>query len=104
MTKPCEDFEKRFGKDALNAALAAAGRHSMASPPPDDDQRLLFALLEMVDWECPKYGDTDLTMETIQSFLLRHRHAALALPEPPSFLGMFAGAYSFLIPAEEQSQ
>ena len=101
----CEDFATQFDDETLATTLAAAGRHSLNGVPEDTDDRLLFALLEMLDYECCKYGDAPatLTTEGIQSFLLRHKERVGKLPEPPSYLGLCCGVCDFLAPNEAKS-
>ena len=85
-------------QEQLDAIRESAGKHSQANVPSDPTQCLLFGLLEIVDWQCFEYGDVPdgVTEENVKAYLLDHKDEALALPEPPSFIGLMAGAYNFL--------
>lgn len=87
------------------AVVHNAGAHSGEAVPEDETQRLYFGLLEIIDFECEKFGfrcDMNLARapepyseynrDTVISFLREHRDE---IKGPlPSYLGMLAGAYN----------
>jgi len=101
-----DGFETTFGAEALAHTLANAGRHSQELVPGLEGDKLLFALLEILDFECCKYGDAypTLTEDAIRTFVLCHRQKVLALPSPPSYLGVLTGSFSFLCEDESEAQ
>ena len=97
MSLVLEDFKKTFGEECLNECLNRAGCHSEEEVPGDDESKLLFSLLEILDYQCCIYKDApaDLTEENIKQFLLKHKEKTLEI-NPPSFIGLFCGVFSFL--------
>ena len=92
-----EAFNKQFGKAAADPWLIRAGTHEQASPVPDEgDQRLFYALLEAIDWQCFEYKDApdNITEAQAKAFLVKHKDKITC--EPPSYVGVLAGAYDFL--------
>lgn len=108
----CENFVKEFGPEVLDTTLACTGRHSRAIGSlaigkealwHNDDEKLAFALLEILDFECNKYGDYGLISDRdIRIFLWRNRDLVkrLEIP-PPSYIGAVIGCFSFLLGEEE---
>ena len=94
-----DDFEKTYGKECLEKTLDHAGEHSTEPPPVDEEKRLVFALLEILDFDCCDYGCyTELSPEEIKKFLLKHKKAVLEMEiPPPSALGAMLGVFSFLL-------
>ena len=94
-----EDFIKTFGEKTYQEVMSHAGVHSLNPVPSSTEERLVFALLEMIDFNCFKYGDVPegLTREETIKFLKKHRTKILDMKMyPPSYLGLLAGAYNFL--------
>jgi hypothetical protein len=80
-------------------------RHADASSssfPVDPEQRLFFCLLEMIDFECFKYGDApeSLDEESVKTFLIKHKDNIRC--EPPTYLGAICGVYDFLNKTKEE--
>lgn len=98
-----EEFEKVYGKEQLDAVMEGAGKHTLIMggniPPESGDERLVFALLEEIDFECPKYGDSAFaSCDEMREFLLPFRDAIQEMRfEPPSYVGLMAGAFDFLL-------
>ena len=81
----------------INALLLGAGRHAGRSgdtPPPfDNDTRLLYALAEVIDFDCHKCGDIERpSLEETKRFLIMFKD------EVPltTFLGFLSGKFDFL--------
>lgn len=105
-----EDAAARFGVEWVNALEATAGCHSeMRVPLAGSEERLAFALLEAIDYNCPDYGWTcperkaffnvlrGVSVRDMQSLLRAHADAVLNMKiAPPSVIGMMAGAFDFL--------
>lgn len=94
-----KDFIKQFGKDTYKEVLNRAGCHSKEKIPVKEKDKFIFSLLEIIDWQCFKYGDLNkkLTEPAIKRFILEHKENILNYKgNPPSYLGIFAGAFSFL--------
>jgi len=83
----------------LEQITQRAGVHSnLGQPVPSDpEQRLYYGLLEILDFECCKYGDEPegVTEEDIKQFLLEHKQYINA-EALPSFMGLVAGTFNFL--------
>lgn len=92
------------------ALEATVGCHSEERVPRlGTEERLIFGMLEALDWNCPNYGwrcperrgvwnalrgvsETDL-----KAFLWDHREVVLAANIlPPSFIGLVDGTFDFL--------
>lgn len=100
-----EDFEKTFDKTKLDDVLDHAYEHSDLSSvevPKDKTQRLFFSLLKMIDFECFAYDHAPegLTLLNVKKWLVKHKDEIKC--EPPSMLGMFAGAFNFLAAKKTQ--
>ena len=101
-----EDAIERFGKDRVDRWVAMAGHHARVFNPrvrigETREERLIFALLEILDFECYKFKDAPcypgVPKEQIEQFLLDHKKEVMkAKIDPPSILGLLAGAYDFL--------
>lgn len=83
------------------AWLEHAGTHSKANISGySEDEKLVFAVLEAIDFSCWKYGDAPqdgIHEETAKAWLKENRKAVKAMKiEPPSYMGMMAGAFNFL--------
>ena len=79
--------------------LARAGCHSTSSVPVTEDERLVFAVLEALDFECWKYGDAPdgITVEQAKQWLVDNKETIRNMSiEPPSYLGAMCGVYDFL--------
>jgi len=59
----------------------------------------------MFDWRCFDYGDNqEIDEEQAKQLLIRHKQELMnSNVPPPSFLGIFAGAYDFLMNKEEET-
>ena len=92
------DFKKQFGKETYETILKNVGHHSGSKIPETKKGKLAFGLLEIVDWQCCKYGDSPIEREKdIKNFLIRHKKELGNIKmEPPSYIGLLGGAYSFL--------
>lgn len=105
---------ERFGEPWVRALEASAGCHTEAggaAAPAAGEERLIFALLEAVDFECPVYAWNcsgrvsgalaGVSLADVQAFLREHRTAVLASRvAPPSWRGLLSGTFDFL--REEQ--
>lgn len=93
-------------KEQLDAIKERAGVHSaMGQPVPEEpEKRLLYGLLEILDFECCKYGDAPegVTEEDIKQYLLEHKDE-ISNDCVSSFVGLFCGVFSFLGEKVEQS-
>jgi hypothetical protein len=91
---PIEEFEKTYGSP--KRWLQRAGLHSQEQVPTDDEQRLYFALLEAVDWQCWFYKDAleTPTEDEAKAFLKKYKDR-IKCP-PPSYIGLLTGAYKFI--------
>ena len=96
-----KDFRETYSEDTLGQTLERAGLHGngLGTPPPyKKRERLAYALLEVLDFECNKYGDYGLvTDEQIKEILLRNRKEVTAMKEiTPSYMGLMCGVFNFL--------
>jgi len=95
-----EDFRRQFGEEVLLETLERAGLHSLSpfgsgeEPPKDEEEKLIFSLLEILDFDCCKRGCYKLlTEDQIKSFLKKWRREILEMELPvPSFFGFFFSA------------
>jgi hypothetical protein len=80
--------------------IARIGTHSDADTSKySADEKLVFSVLEAIDFECWKYGDapSEPTQEQAKQWLTENRAAVREMKiEPPSYLGAFAGVLDFL--------
>jgi hypothetical protein len=80
------------------AWVARAGCHSNNKVPEDLHERLAFALLEAIDFNCWEYGDAPddgMTIEDAKQWLYKNKELANRCP-PPSFLGLIGSKFDFL--------
>lgn len=103
---------KRFGAAAVEALESCAGCHagSGGSAAPAGENRLLFGILEAIDFECPTFdwgcpgrgagkSLAGISLADLRAFLTEHREAVLASGcPPPSWIGVMAGSFDFLEP------
>ena len=85
----------------LDAVATACGRHTdlSSNPPTDKRARELWGLMEILDFECYRYGDAPkgITVEQVKAYLLAHKEEARTTKmEPTSYLGLVAGVFDFL--------
>ena len=95
------DFKALYGEEYCRYVINRAGRHSEygSSPPKNGKARqLVYALLEVLDFQCNAYGDFEgMSDEAIKEFLLKHKDEVLGMEmEPPSYLGLACGVFGFL--------
>ena len=96
------DFAEEYGMEVYNEVVERAGTHGteFGNPVPTEESlRLVYGLLEIVDFQCVQYGDfTSLTEEELKSFLQRHKDEVLGCGSEviPSYWGLVSGAFSFL--------
>lgn len=66
-------------------------------------ERIVYRLLEMFDFQCFKYGDNQgIDEEWAKDFLIEFKDVVGDCNiDPPSFIGLMAGAYSFLYEDDE---
>jgi len=94
-----KDFIKQFGQDIYMEVLERAGCHSNERVPVEKDERLIFSLLEIIDYECYYYEDLNkkVTESALKRFLLEHCDELKNYKGSiPSYIGLFAGAFDFL--------
>ena len=106
------DAIKRFGEEKVNKWISMAGHHARKFNPEvrvgeTPEERLIFALLEILDFECYKFKDAPcypgVSKEQIEQFLLDHRQEVKnAEIDPPSYLGLLCGVFDFLFKKEEK--
>jgi len=120
MGKVLEEFIRKYGEKKAKQLISAAGLHSLqlgSLAVADlkelkdfvnlgDEEKLVFALLESLDFQCYQYSDCPLNVglseEEIKQFLLKHRKDILKMKIPlPSALGALTGVFDFLA-GEEQ--
>lgn len=98
--KLLEDFISKYGNDLCEIIIERAGIHNSlgSNAPSGKTERLAFGLLEIIDFECNKYGDFEgINDEEIKSFLKTHKNEVNQLEiEPPSYLGLLCGVLNFL--------
>lgn len=112
-----KDFIETFGEEKFRKVLSLAGHHSLESgllavageevlERMTEEEKLVFGLLEMLDYECYKYPHAPcciLTEDEIKSFLLKHREKVLKMSIlPPSMLGVACGVFDFLIEEDNE--
>lgn len=105
-----EDAIRRFGRDKVDKWIAMAGHHARHYNPKVRigetlEERLIFALLEILDFECYLYKDAPcypgVSKEEIERFLLDHKQEVEnAKIDPPSYLGLLCGVFDFLLKEE----
>jgi len=105
------DAIQRFGEDRVHKWISMAGHHALRFNPKvrigeTAEERLIFALLEILDFACYKYVDAPcypgVPKEQIEQFLLDHKEEVMkAKIDPPSILGLLAGVFDFLFEGEE---
>ena len=83
------------------AWIERIGTHSNADTSKySPDEKLVFAVLEGIDFQCWKYGDAPedgTTEEIAKTWLKENKSLVSAMKiEPPSYLGAFAGVLDFL--------
>ena len=79
--------------------LERAGVHSDEAIPEDERHRLIFALLEAIDFQCFEFGDCpkEPSEKEIKIFLKDNKEEILKSINPPSYLGALGGAFNFLL-------
>lgn len=93
----------------MEEAIAKAGHHSQAmgslstgteNAPETREEQLVFALLELLDFECYRFEDSkclQMKEEEVKEFLKQNKDEVREMEIPPtSFLGAIAGAFDFL--------
>ena len=105
-SRALEDAMSKWGRERVYKWIKLAGHHAKWFNPDvrtgeTDEEKLIFALLEMLDFECYDYPSCPAqptpSKEEIKQFLLDHREAvASAKISPPTMLGMLAGTFDFL--------
>lgn len=104
------DALARFGPDWVAGMEASAGCHGEFNhnqiPAPGKPERLIYGLLEAVDFCCPDYDwgcprrdlrCSGVTLAELHALLRDHREEVLTADiAPPSWLGVLAGAFEFL--------
>lgn len=86
------------------AWLDRAGTHSAITEAPEArDERLVFAVLEAIGYECWKYGDAPNgpadSEETLKAWLVENRDAIGKMKPDvviPDFLSLACGVYNFI--------
>ena len=101
------NFKKRFGEKKLGQLLGYAGKHALEfgndKPLEDDDNKLIYALLEALGFECytDRYGCVPLSEEEIKTFMVDNCGEFASYSGPiPDHLALFCGVYNFLNEAE----
>lgn len=83
-----------------NTWIARAGIHSENAPKDGTpNEKLVFAVLEAIDFSCWKQGDApeDLTQDQAKDWLVANKTIVRTMNiQPPSYLGLMAGAFNFL--------
>ena len=97
-----------ISQEQLDEVAVECGRHiSVGTEPPTEKRaRELWGLMEIIDFQCDKYGDAPagITIKQAKDYLLAHRDEVLNTEmSPTSFLGVAAGAFSFLYPQAEEA-
>ena len=97
-----EDYHMKnsLSKAQCEAFRVRAGSHAALSSndPPDDERgRILYGMLEAIDYECWKYGDAPpgTSLAQVKAYLKAHKAEVLKIPFPSS-LGKATGAFAFL--------
>ena len=92
-------MDKKIVKEIPNYKvwIGWAGHHSKEELPRSEEQRLYFALLEAIDWDCWDYDHCprEPTRKGAIRFLRKHRDRIRC--NPPSYLGLASGAFNFLV-------
>jgi len=106
-----EDAINRWGRERVYKWIGLAGHHALkfrhdVKIGETDEEKLIFALLEMLDFECYKYPSCPTqptpSRNEIEQFLLDHKEEVLnAKIDPPSLLGLMAGTFDFLVKEKE---
>ena len=106
------DAIKRFGEDRVHKWISMAGHHALRFNPEvrvgeTPEERLIFALLEILDFQCYEFKDAPcypgVSKEEIEQFLLDHKkEVENAKIDPPSYLGLLCGVFNFLLEKEEK--
>lgn len=92
-----EDFEKTFGKKKWKELQVVY--HSIEEPPKSEEGKVIFRLLEMLDYECFKFGDNQgIDEKKAKTFLIRHKEEMKNMKDlkPTSYIGLMAGVFNFL--------
>lgn len=91
-----EDFKRKFGLELAKVVIEHAGTHT-SKVPEASDEKLVYALLEILDFDCIRYDCIGgITNKEIKKFLLKHKDEVLRMNiEPPSYLGLLAGVFDF---------
>ena len=105
-SRALEDAMSKWGRERVYKWIKLAGHHAKWFNPDvrtgeTDEEKLIFALLEMLDFECYDYPSCPAqptpSKEEIKQFLLNHREAvASAKIDLPTMLGTLAGTFDFL--------
>ena len=117
MSELVRDFIETFGEEKFRKVLSLAGHHSLESgflaivgeevlERMTEEEKLVFGLLEMLDYECYEYPHAPcciLSEEEIKSFLLKHKKKIMGMSiPPPSMLGVVCGVFDFLLEGENK--
>lgn len=112
-----EDLEYELGKQALEFIVQTSDCHpgmiSSPVPPEGTIERTVWALLEVIDFDCDNYDYTCPgrrghekpanmpTKEEIKKVLGRHKEEIGNMEiAPPSMIGLFSGQFDFLFSEE----
>ena len=80
-----------ISNEILEVVRERAGIHASNPVPEDARQRVLFGLLEILDFKCVENGDfVAATNDEIRAYLRANLDEVLKLPEPPSYIGFIA--------------
>lgn len=92
-----EDFIEKFGEEKWKELQCVF--HSNEIPPDDETSKVIFRLLEIIDWGCCEYGDSHgLSDDDVRNFLITHKVEIreMHIP-PPSYIGAMCGIFDFII-------
>ena len=91
-----EDFIAKFGKDKFEELQCV--KHSEELPPSDEVGKVIFRLLEMIDFNCFKYGDNQgMDENEVRCFLKTHSQEIFGMNiKPTSSIGLLSGVFNFM--------
>lgn len=103
-----DKFADKFGEKETEKLYMAALSHKEGLITEQGDDLFIWAILVVIDFQCVeiedyrKYHEIKISYEDFKKFCIEHRKEILEYNgEPPSYLGLFCGAFNFLMEEEK---
>jgi hypothetical protein len=102
-----EDATKRYGEKKVKKMISISGHHANRyleiekNTGHTDSERLIFALLEIIDFGCCDYNsfcNPLIPEDEIKNLLIKHKNEVVnARIDLPSYTGVLTGVYDFIM-------